>query len=149
MSLVQLLFGFEGRIRRLTWWLAHLGVVGAMLVGWMIVAGIVGVTAATSGFTAASVGSSLDGAKVGMITVMALAAVATVGLELWIGIALAVKRCHDRNYPGAMAMLMFIPGVGALWALVDLGFIDGTPGRNRFGPSPKTIDPMTARSYAI
>ena len=34
--------------------------------------------------------------------------------------------------------------LGALYLLVVLGFLDGTPGPNRFGPSPKREDPATA-----
>jgi uncharacterized membrane protein YhaH (DUF805 family) len=29
--------------------------------------------------------------------------------------------------------------VGALWPLIELGFLDGTQGPNKFGPSPKGI----------
>jgi uncharacterized membrane protein YhaH (DUF805 family) len=58
-------------------------------------------------------------------------------LVFWIGLALEVKRCHDRNYPGVMILISWVPLVGWLWALVDLGFIDGTPGPNQYGPSPK------------
>ena len=34
--------------------------------------------------------------------------------------------------------------LGALYLLVVLGFLDGTPGPNRFGPSPKREDPAAA-----
>lgn len=149
MSLTQLLFGFEGRIRRLTWWLAHLGVVGTTIVVWGVLMMSVGLSAAGAGLSADSFDRNLRGAAVGLGMVIIIAMVATVCVELWISVALAVKRCHDRNYPGAMALIMFIPGVGALWALIDLGFIDGTPGPNRFGPSPKAVDPLVPRSYAV
>ena len=29
--------------------------------------------------------------------------------------------------------------IGGIWLLIDLGFLDGTPGPNRFGPSPKGL----------
>ena len=34
--------------------------------------------------------------------------------------------------------------IGCLYLLIVLGFLDGTPGPNRFGPSPKRRDPATA-----
>lgn len=62
---------------------------------------------------------------------------------IWMYLAISAKRCHDRNYPAAMALIMFVPLLGALWALIDLGLVDGTPGPNRYGPSPK------AAQYAL
>jgi uncharacterized membrane protein YhaH (DUF805 family) len=33
-------------------------------------------------------------------------------------------------------LILLIPFVGAIWFLVELGFLPGTPGPNRFGPPP-------------
>jgi len=30
-----------------------------------------------------------------------------------------------------------IPVIGGLWTLIECGFLDGTPGSNKYGPSPK------------
>ena len=58
---------------------------------------------------------------------------------LWPRLAIGVKRCHDRNKSGLWLLLALIPLLGWLWLLIDLGFLDGTPGSNKYGPSPKGI----------
>lgn len=52
----------------------------------------------------------------------------------------------DRGVWAGVAFLMIgVAGtVGSLYLLVVLGFLDGTPGPNRFGPSPKPGDPASA-----
>ena len=51
-------------------------------------------------------------------------------------IAICVKRCHDRDKSGWWCLLLVIPWVGTVWAIVDLGILEGSPGTNRFGPDP-------------
>lgn len=95
-----------------------------------------------------------------------------IGLDLlflWPYAAVAIKRGHDRNRPAAYtgALLAAMYGLSwisaailasglfavvgvislgvlalALYMLVDYGFIDGTQGPNRYGPSPKGIGPQ-------
>jgi uncharacterized membrane protein YhaH (DUF805 family) len=36
-------------------------------------------------------------------------------------------------------LIALIPFVGWFWVLIECGFVDGTMGPNRFGPSPKGI----------
>ena len=31
------------------------------------------------------------------------------------------------------------PLVGAIWTLIEVGFLDGTQGPNKYGPSPKGV----------
>jgi uncharacterized membrane protein YhaH (DUF805 family) len=47
-----------------------------------------------------------------------------------------IKRWHDRDKSGWWMLIVLIPLVGAIWFLVELGFLPGTPGPNRFGPPP-------------
>jgi uncharacterized membrane protein YhaH (DUF805 family) len=47
-----------------------------------------------------------------------------------------IKRWHDRDKSGWWMLILLIPIVGAIWFLVELGFLPGTPGPNRFGPPP-------------
>jgi uncharacterized membrane protein YhaH (DUF805 family) len=47
-----------------------------------------------------------------------------------------IKRWHDRDKSGWWMLIVLIPLVGALWFLVELGFLPGTPGPNRFGAPP-------------
>jgi uncharacterized membrane protein YhaH (DUF805 family) len=58
---------------------------------------------------------------------------------LWPGLALGVKRCHDRDKTGWFLLIGLIPIIGAIWLLVELGFLDGTQGPNKYGPSPKGV----------
>jgi uncharacterized membrane protein YhaH (DUF805 family) len=45
-----------------------------------------------------------------------------------------IKRFHDRDKSGWWVLIGLIPIIGALWLLIELGFLKGTPGPNRFGP---------------
>ena len=47
-----------------------------------------------------------------------------------------IKRWHDRDKSGWWMLIVLIPLVGLIWFLVELGFLPGTPGPNRFGPPP-------------
>ncbi|MBN1756915.1 MAG: DUF805 domain-containing protein [Chitinispirillaceae bacterium] len=63
---------------------------------------------------------------------MAFAAVIGV-LSLWPGLALIVKRLHDRNHSGWYALMMLIPIVGPFIIMIEVAFLRGTVGPNRFG----------------
>jgi uncharacterized membrane protein YhaH (DUF805 family) len=120
MNLTQTLFNFNGRIRRSTWWIYSLalGVVFGIIysVGMMLV---------MNGGVMMYVGGAL----------MLAALVVTV----WADLALMVKRWHDRDKSWVWLFIAFVPIIGGLWALVECGFLDGTPGPNKFGPSPKGL----------
>jgi uncharacterized membrane protein YhaH (DUF805 family) len=49
-----------------------------------------------------------------------------------------IKRFHDRDKSGWWLLIALIPIIGAIWILVELGFLRGTPSPNRFGP-PVTV----------
>ena len=55
-------------------------------------------------------------------------------------IAVLVRRLHDQDKSGWFYFISFIPAIGPLILLAFL-FIDGTPGPNRYGPSPKFDNP--------
>jgi len=50
--------------------------------------------------------------------------------------AVLIKRCHDRGKSGLWSLLAFVPFVGLIWAIIDLGILTGDPGPNAYGPSP-------------
>src|SRR5207237_7646976 len=52
------------------------------------------------------------------------------------GIAVSVRRLHDTDRSGWWLLIVFIPIIGPIVLIVFM-CIDGTPGANRFGPSPK------------
>ena len=112
----ELLFSFEGRIGRKTWWLATLGIVVAVIVVQVLM-----VALAAMSETAGMIGAIL-------------ALVVCLGLLVPM-LALNVKRWHDLDKSGWFLLLGFVPIVN-LYALVMTGFIRGTEGRNQYGEDP-------------
>ena len=112
------LFSFEGRATRAQYWMFVLINFAAN-----IVAGIIDLVLG-SGF----------------------AFQAIVGLVLLFpGIAVSVRRYHDRDKSGWWVLIAFVPLIGWIWMIVELGFLSGTPGPNRFGSAaPETWDPRVA-----
>jgi uncharacterized membrane protein YhaH (DUF805 family) len=51
-------------------------------------------------------------------------------------IAVAVRRLHDTDRSGWWLLISLIPLIGVIVLLVFL-LLDGTPGDNKYGPSPK------------
>jgi uncharacterized membrane protein YhaH (DUF805 family) len=83
-----------------------------------------------------------------------------VGITLYVvGIVIALaaqtKRWHDRDKSGWWCLIAFVPVIGGLWALIETGFLPGTPGGNQYGSpasgSPFTDDPSltTTPSFPI
>lgn len=107
----HLLFAFDGRINRAKFWT---GIVVMWAVMWIlaILAGLV-----DSWF---------------MWTVFSIVAL----LIIWPSLAISIKRWHDRDKSGWWVLIGFIPLVGPIWALVETGFLPGTPGTNEYGPDP-------------
>lgn len=97
----------EGRIGRQTWW------IGVLI---LFVAGIV----LTALF-------GRDGAVPFLLNVLMMVA----------GIMLHIKRFHDRDKIGWWVLILFIPVLGVIWAIIDLGILEGSEGPNRFGPPPE------------
>jgi uncharacterized membrane protein YhaH (DUF805 family) len=125
MDLSYLLFSFQGRIRRLHFWLAAIGAGVAFDVVAMVLLSFSGIM---SGHP--------NPAVMGILFLLAIP-------MMWISIALQIKRCHDRDKSGWFVLIFYLvslTGIGALWPLIELGFLDGTPGPNRFGPSPKGLE---------
>ena len=120
----DLLFSFDGRINRAKWWLINI----VTSVVYSIVTGAIVGTAAMSADPQAAM------ASVGMIGGIVLLVV-TVAI-FWIGLAIAVKRWHDRGKSGWWILIAFVPVIGGLWYLIECGFLKGTTGPNRFGADP-------------
>lgn len=92
MDLVSLLFSFHGRINRLQYWLGNL----AITVGGFVL-----------NFAAALITAPSAQASSGALTALALGLVMlAMG---WCGLALQVKRFHDRGRSGYWALAPFAP----------------------------------------
>jgi uncharacterized membrane protein YhaH (DUF805 family) len=72
-----------------------------------------------------------------------LSSVAMIVATLCAATTVAVKRLHDRNRSGWFLWLYFVPIVGVI-VLLEIGFLRGTRGPNRFGPDPFPGQPTHA-----
>jgi uncharacterized membrane protein YhaH (DUF805 family) len=122
---MNLLFGFSGRIGRLQWWLAQLVAIPVII---LVSLGVI----APFAHDAMSDDSAIDNTRLSVILIV-LAVVALIG---WINIASTVKRFHDRGKSGFWFLIVFVPYVGAIWQLVECGFLAGSSGTNGYGPPP-------------
>lgn len=112
----QILFSFQSRIPRRQYWAGY----GIQILFSLVLGGIAG-----------GIGSASESAEL-MIALMVPLYIAL----LWTGLALSVKRCHDRDKSGWFLLVGLIPIIGAIWLLVEIGFLRGTEGPNRFGGDP-------------
>ena len=106
-----LLFSFNGRINRAKFWA---GLVMIWVVPWFVTA----------------VALALNSWAIGW------AGIVLHAFALWPAFALNIKRWHDRDKSGWWILIGLIPIVGPIWALVEVGFLAGTPGPNQYGPDP-------------
>jgi len=111
MDYQKLLFTFDGRINRAKYW------IGTGL-SWVLA--VVAVT------LLAAIGGTI-GFLVAIVAYIAL---------IWIGLAVAIKRWHDRGKSGWWILIVFVPIIGWLWALIENGFLEGDKGDNQYGSDP-------------
>lgn len=104
------LFSFKGRMRRKEYWLYSVPVLLLILPTLFYQGG----------------NSVLDGLSL-LISLF----------TIYSSTALNAKRLQDRNRGIYWLILTLIPIIGPIYALVDLGILDGSKGRNRFGNDPK------------
>ncbi len=127
MDLKRLLFSASGRITRQTYWLSAIGLTVANGV-------LEGVAWAVTNPTIADGHFRFSVETAGSLALLVLFVLTLVlGLA---GLLISVKRCHDRGRSGWFLLASLIPLAGPIWVLVELGFLRGTVGPNRFGPDP-------------
>lgn len=124
MSMWQMLFGLSGRIRRRDFWLwSLLNLLAYCIVCFAVLGFIVSV--------------ALDGSGSGLQLWHKLSITAIMSPFLWIAVALNIKRLHDIDRSYRWWRINLIPVLGWAWTFFECGLRDGTPGPNRYGPSPK------------
>jgi uncharacterized membrane protein YhaH (DUF805 family) len=116
MDWVALYLSSHGRIARKTYWLASLPLLPLFIVLDLLMTG--DVSAATS-----------------------ISALIVFAALLVPNVMLGIKRFHDRDKSGWFMLINLIPLIGPLWILVELGFLQGSEGSNRFGPDPRAVLP--------
>lgn len=107
----DLFFSFDGRINRGKYWL---GIAGIYVVSWLLAILAVAVNSAAIWFVVA-------------VVILAM---------IWPGLAVSIKRWHDRGKSGWWILIGLIPLIGFWWVLIECGFIEGTVGDNEYGPNP-------------
>ena len=112
----------QGRVGRQDWWLKYALV-------FVVISVVASVLDSSLGLTDPERG-------IGPIS-----AIATL-VMIYPAIIVNIKRYHDRNKSGWWILIALIPIVGAIWQLIELGFLRGTIGQNRFGSDPVAVPAM-------
>jgi uncharacterized membrane protein YhaH (DUF805 family) len=158
MDWTTLLFSFNGRINRGKYWLA----VFIYLVVWTVF--IAGSLIWLGGM---NIDNFLRLAGAGLLIWLIGFILLVVGT--WSGLAVGIKRLHDRDKSGWWILLFWLgpsilggwqtatPDFGGgfilslaslailIWAFVELGCLPGTPGPNQYGPDPLSNPPPPPR----
>lgn len=117
-NLKFILFSFEGRISRERFW--------QILIPWFI-------------FTVFSplLWVSTENHSIYADSIFLLLVLIILFTSYWIMFATYAKRCHDRGKSGWWVLLIiFLPPIGLLWSLIELGFKKGDPDNNAYGEPP-------------
>ena len=124
-----LLFSFDGRVNRAKFWLVVIATDIVLFVLFGILAAVTGVSmdVAADGSMPSLGGAGLIAGLIGLLLVV---------LAVWIGLAMGVKRYHDRNKSGWWVLIALVPVIGGLWYLIECGFLRGTAGPNQYGADP-------------
>jgi uncharacterized membrane protein YhaH (DUF805 family) len=109
--MLEFLFSPTGRIGRGQWWLAAL--LQLVLIVFLF-------------------GTLVGGIVVHSFPMLALSLILCFP-AIWIGICANIKRYHDRDKSAWWLLVNFVPVIGGLWMLIELGFLRGTDGSNTFG----------------
>jgi uncharacterized membrane protein YhaH (DUF805 family) len=153
-NLLTLLFSYNGRINRAKYWLAAAIYFGIMIV--VIAAGFIAVgnsLLAIGDEEAGEIAAGIVSKGIGYVLILLVIYIPMVISGVMVGI----KRLHDRDksgwwllvfylLPAVLGMLSDSLGMGfilslagfaiSIWGLIELGFLRGTIGANRFGPDP-------------
>jgi uncharacterized membrane protein YhaH (DUF805 family) len=157
MDWTTLLFSFSGRINRGKYWLAVL----IYVVVW-----IVFVAAVFMWIGGMNIDNLFSFAGTGLLIWLIGFILFVAGI--WSGLAVGIKRLHDRDKSGWWILLFWLgpsvlsswqtatPDFGGgfilslaaiaigIWAFVELGCLPGTPGPNQYGPDPLGANPAFA-----
>ena len=112
MGLGEFLFSLSGRISRGGFWIGA----GIQLAILIVIGGIAAVSNARA--------------------VQVILAVVYVVTMFWIGLAISVKRWHDRGKSGWWVLISLVPIVGIIWAFIETALLPGDQGPNIYGPDP-------------
>ena len=103
----ELWFSPKGRINRQRYWIAGIAAAAVTQVGGLILG----------------------------LLIFRLAYIPISLLAVYSNIVLGIKRCHDRGRSGWFMLLFAVPLLN-LWPFVELLFLKGETGSNKYGPDP-------------
>jgi uncharacterized membrane protein YhaH (DUF805 family) len=131
---LQTFTSFDGRIPRKTFWLAFLVM---LVISWILQL----IAFAVFGGSMMAMDPNMTPEQQGMAAMESMSAMMlplgiVILLTLWPTLAVYTKRWHDRNKSGWWSLILFVPLIGGIWMLVELGFLRGTEGANTYGPDP-------------
>jgi len=118
------LYSLEGRIGRREFVLTQIGV----LVGWYFVTFIL-IVIGGAGY------ASQTGVRGVWEAIVNIGGCVAASHAIWISLATAVKRCHDRGLSGFMLLFAMPPVIGQLWLFLSLVAGVGVADDNRYGPA--------------
>lgn len=55
------------------------------------------------------------------------------------GLALHIKRFHDRGKSGWWVLVFLIPVIGFIWMIVEMGILEGDADANEYGPATTSM----------
>lgn len=120
----EVLFQFEGRISRVTFWQYSISV--AVVATFLLFV------------VTASIGMVMEGRSsdetMGLVVIGAWSLLAMP--LVWITLALHAKRLHDSGRSSKLLLAALVPVIGGLWLFLACGFFEGTPGANSYGEVP-------------
>ena len=131
MDWKYLLTSFSGRINRQPFWLSILAMV---VLQWVLML-VLGMFLGTSMMGGMDPNMAPEAAAAMAMQSMTPIIIISL-LFLYPALAIYTKRWHDRDKSGWWSLIMFVPIIGALWFLIECGFLRGTDGPNRFGEDP-------------
>ncbi len=115
-------FSPSGRFGRAQWWLAQLVILAIVIIAIVILVSILP--------------GKTDQAPSADVLLLSIGLVIVFLMLMWIGFCITVKRYHDRGKSAWWYLIQFIPLIGGIWALVELGFFAGDDGDNEYGDGP-------------
>ena len=131
MDWKNLYLNFEGRINRQPFWLGLLALIIVQWIVMFIVATLLGVSLMPT------VDPNIAPDVAASMAIKAMIPIWIVSLLfLYPALAVYTKRWHDRDKSGWWTLIILVPLIGAIWVLVECGFLRGTDGPNRFGNDP-------------
>ncbi|MCY1648197.1 DUF805 domain-containing protein [Caulobacter sp. SL161] len=150
MTFTQTMLSFQGRLRRRDLWIYWIGLLVVAATLFVLLERLLGL--------------DLTEHRSWILTL----------LTVWPSYALLAKRMHDRNrsawwallllgselagrieamvgFPRSLSLTSDVVGILVLlWVFIDFGLLEGTPGDNRFGPSPKAPrEPSPSETPAV